>query len=56
MDKGSFAYSSMVAGRLGTISEGMIFLFYESESGAKLARFNLQWLLDGVNISTYLKL
>ena len=56
VDKGSFAYSSMVAGRLGTISEGMIFLFYESESGAKLARFNLQWLLDGVDISTYLKL
>ena len=56
VDKGNFAYSSMIAGRPGTVSEGMIFLLYESESGAKLARFNLQWLLDGVNISTYLKL
>ena len=56
VDKGNFAYSSMIAGRPGTISEGMIFLLYESESGAKLARFNLQWLLDGVDISTYLKL
>jgi len=56
VDKGNFAYSSMIAGRPGTVSEGMIFLLYESESGAKLARFNLQWLLDGVDISTYLKL
>ena len=56
MDKGSFAYSSMIAGKPGTSSEGKIFLLYESESGAKLARFNLKWLLNGVDISTYLKL
>ena len=34
IDKGSFAYSSMIAGRSGTISEGMIFLLYESNGGA----------------------
>lgn len=42
----SFAYSSMTAGRPGTTSEGWIYLMYESE-GAKVARFNLSWVLEG---------
>jgi sialidase-1 len=43
-EKGSFAYSSLSAGRKGTLSEGWIYLFYESEGGGKIARFNLDWL------------
>ena len=46
-EEGSFAYSSLAAGRQGTPSEGIIYLLYESESGAKIARFNLPWLTDG---------
>ena len=46
----------MIAGRPGTLTEGMIFLLYESESGAKLARFNLQWLISGRDVNNYLKL
>ncbi|MEZ6061036.1 MAG: sialidase family protein [Planctomycetaceae bacterium] len=42
----AFAYSSLNAGRPGTITEGWIFLHYES-SGSKVARFNLSWLLEG---------
>ena len=45
----------MIAGRPGTLTEGMIFLLYESELGAKLARFNLQWLLSGTDVKNYLK-
>ena len=56
VDKGSFAYSSMIAGRSGTINEGMIFLLYESDGGAKLARFNLQWLFNEIDITDYLNL
>ena len=55
IDKGIFAYSSMIAGRSGTSTEGMVFLLYESESGAKFAHFNLQWLLSGADIKNYLK-
>jgi sialidase-1 len=47
VEEGSFAYSSMAAGRAGTPSEGQIFLFYESDGGAKMARFNLIWLTAG---------
>jgi sialidase-1 len=47
VDEGSFAYSSMAAGRKGTPSEGMIYLFYESGKGAKMARFNLAWVTGG---------
>lgn len=54
IDKGSFAYSSMVAGRNGTPSEGMIYLFYESDGGAKIAAFNLRWLLGGKDLSDFL--
>jgi sialidase-1 len=46
----------MIAGRPGTSTEGMVFLLYESESGAKFAHFNLQWLLGGTDIKNYLKL
>lgn len=47
VDEGSFGYSSMTAGRKGTLSEGWIYLFYESEDGGKLARFNLAWVTNG---------
>ena len=43
-----FAYSSLVAGRTGTKSEGWIFLLYEGEkSSGVLARFDLRWILGG---------
>ncbi len=44
--EGSFAYSSLTAGRPGTKSEGLIYLLFES-GGAKMARFNLSWVLKG---------
>lgn len=44
--EGAFAYSSLAAGRPGTASEGSVFLMFES-GGAKVARFNLAWLLRG---------
>jgi hypothetical protein len=46
---GSFAYSTLNAGRPGTPSEGMIYLFHEggAEGGGTVARFNLAWLLNG---------
>jgi sialidase-1 len=47
VDEDSFAYSSLTAGRTGTPSEGMIYLFYESDGGGKIARFNLAWLTGG---------
>ncbi len=47
VEEGSFAYSSLSAGREETESEGMIYLLYESDGGAKMARFNLAWLTDG---------
>ena len=43
---GGFAYSSLNAGRPGTKSEGWIYLLFEG-GGARLARFNLSWLLGG---------
>ena len=51
VDEGSFAYSALAAGRPGTPSEGWIYLLYETgghpDSGARMARFNLAWLLQG---------
>ncbi len=47
VEEGSFAYSSMAAGRKRSPSEGMIYLFYESDGDAKMARFNLAWVTDG---------
>tara|TARA_R110002049_G_scaffold278973_1_gene457821 strand:+ start:5743 stop:6906 length:1164 start_codon:yes stop_codon:yes gene_type:complete len=55
VDEGSFAYSSLAAGRKGTPSEGMIYLFYENEAGAKMARFNLAWITRGVDWKEFLK-
>jgi len=46
VQKGSFAYSSLSAGRPETKSEGWIYLNFES-GGSKVARFNLSWLLKG---------
>lgn len=51
VDPGSFAYSSLNAGRPGTAGEGWIYLLYETgghpNSTGKMARFNLSWLLGG---------
>jgi len=46
---GSFAYSSMNAGRPATASEGWIYLLYKGgpKGGGAFARFNLTWLLEG---------
>ena len=48
--EGAFAYSSLAAGRPATKSEGWIYLQFES-GGAKVARFNLAWLLGGEKTS-----
>lgn len=51
--EGLSAYSSLMAGRPGTASEGGIFLQFEygdgrqQYAGCQLARFNLTWLLNG---------
>ncbi len=55
VDPGSFAYSSLATGRKGTPSEGMIYLLYESDGGAKIARFNLAWLTKGRDWRTFVK-
>ena len=44
VEEGSFAYSSIVKGREGTLSEGWIYLLYESGRGGKIARFNWDWI------------
>ncbi len=46
VEKGAFAYSSLNVGRLGTETNGWIYLHYE-HAGSKVARFNLAWLLEG---------
>ena len=53
VEEGSFAYSSMAAGRAGTDSEGIVYLLYESDGGAKMARFNLAWLTNGIDWKQY---
>ena len=55
VDEGNFAYSSMVAGRNGTPSEGMIYLLYESGEKGKIARFNLNWVTNGRNWLEFIK-
>ncbi len=47
VEEGRFAYSSLAAGRPGTLSEGWIYLLYEGSGGGRIARFNLAWLLEG---------
>jgi sialidase-1 len=46
---GSFAYSSLTAGRPGTKSEGSIYLNFEGgpKGGSTVARLNLSWILEG---------
>lgn len=49
------AYSSLVAGRPDTASEGLIYLLFEGGpegrySAMQVARFNLSWILDGERI------
>jgi sialidase-1 len=44
--EGGFGYSSLAAGQPGTKSEGWVYCQFESGS-AKVARFNLSWLLKG---------
>jgi sialidase-1 len=55
VEEGSFAYSSMAAGRKGTPSEGFIYLLYESDGGAKMARFNLAWVTRGKDWKEFIK-
>jgi len=55
VEEGSFAYSSLAAGRKGTPSEGMIYLFYENDGGGKMARFNLAWITKGEDWKKFLK-
>jgi sialidase-1 len=56
VEEGSFAYSSMAAGQKGTPSEGLIYLFYESDGGARIARFNLGWVTEGRDWKNYLRI
>ena len=46
---GPSAYSSLTAGRPGTVTEGWIFLHFEggSDGGSQIAKFRLAWLLQG---------
>jgi sialidase-1 len=55
VDEDRFAYSSLAVGRKGTPSEGMIYLFYESDGGAKMARFNLAWVTEGKDWKEFIK-
>lgn len=47
--KGSHAYSSITAGRPGTVTEGLIFHHFEGgpKGGSTVATFNLAWVLGG---------
>jgi len=47
--EGSFAYSSLDAGRPGTASAGWVYLLFEGgpKGGGTVARFNLSWVLGG---------
>lgn len=50
IEEGGFAYSSLAAGRIGTPSEGWIYLMYEGGDPygyAYMARFNLPWITGG---------
>ena len=49
VEEAFFAYSSLAAGRKGTASEGFIYLLYESDGVAKMARFSLAWLTKGAD-------
>ncbi len=47
--EGAFAYSSMTSGRPGTPTAGWVYLNFEGgpKGGSTVARFNLNWLLQG---------
>ena len=47
--EGAHAYSSITAGRPGTVTEGLIFHHFEGgpKGGSAVARFNLAWILGG---------
>lgn len=49
VDPGRSGYSSLGVGRLGTPSEGLIYLHYEHDpfKGSHMVRFNLSWLVEG---------
>ena len=61
VEEGTFAYSSMAAGRSGTPSEGWIYLFYESSTSrdhrgrGHIARFNLAWVTGGKDWREFIK-
>jgi sialidase-1 len=46
LEAGSFAYSSLTAGRPRTPSAGWVYCQFEGD-GMRVARFNLTWLLQG---------
>ena len=54
IEEGGFKYSSIAAGRKNTVTEGLIYVFYETgkennihdNGGGKVAMFNVQWLLE----------
>ncbi len=52
--EGGSAYSSLAAGRPGAPGEDLIFLLYERGDGIHLARFNLNWIMDGEDWRDYL--
>lgn len=46
---GPSAYSSLTAGRPGTVTEGKVYLHFEGgpKGGSSVASFNLTWLMEG---------
>ena len=54
IDEEGFKYSSIAVGRKNTVSEDLIYVFYETGKennvhdygGGKVAIFNIQWLLE----------
>ena len=56
---GPSAYSNLGVGRNGTPSQGKIFLIFEggpkgSHEAVQLLSFNLSWLLDGVDVASFM--
>jgi sialidase-1 len=57
---GPAGYSNLAAGRAGTPSEGKIYLLYEGgpdgrNSAVQVAVCNLHWIVDGKDISSFIK-
>ncbi|MCU0377607.1 MAG: glycoside hydrolase [Bacteroidales bacterium] len=57
---GPAGYSNLAAGRTGTASEGKIYMLYEGgpdgrNSAVQVAVCNLGWILDGKDISSFIK-